>query len=76
MKKSEDQMVKYEPVHLYTSYIPFPQNSQKELPGLASSVESRETNTNHGENALHSPHELTDLWPNGHCRPKCNFFKT
>lgn len=52
MKKSEDQMFKYEPVCSYTSYIPFPQNSQKEIPG---SVISSGTDTNHGENILHSP---------------------
>lgn len=66
-------MFKYELVRSYTSYIPFPLNSQKELPG---SVISSGTDTNHDENILHPPPrpELTDLWPNGHCRPKCKFF--
>lgn len=45
-------MFKYELVRSYTSYIPFPLNSQKELPG---SVISSGTDTNHDENILHPP---------------------
>lgn len=45
-------MFKYELVRSYTSYIPFPLNSQKELPG---SVISNGTDTNHDENILPPP---------------------
>lgn len=71
MKKPEGQMFKYEPVHSYSKYIPFPPKQ----PERGNWVSFSGIEANHGESVLYSPQELTEWGPNGHCRHQCIFFK-